>query len=361
MFNRVTGNLFSGKTSEHESSTKKFGTFGGVFTPNVLTILGVIMYLRLGWVVGNAGLVGAIIIILLAKSVTICTALSMSSITTNIKIGAGGAYSIISKSLGFEAGGSIGIPLYIAQTLSAALYIIGFTEAWINVFPNQPPLMISVVAWAILLALTAVSAQLAIKTQYIIMAIVGVSIVSFVMTPTVPVPEPVLVGNFEDADFWLVFAVFFPAVTGIMAGANMSGDLERPRRSIPRGTISAILVTLVIYIMLAYLLALIGTSEELRTNQLFMVDNARWGSLVLAGIMGATLSSALGSMLGAPRMLQAMAEQEIIPFHHILAAKTKTNEPFNAALVTGVAILVALVLGNLDLLASLITMFFLIT
>ena len=107
---------------------KKFGTFGGVFTPDVLTILGVIMYLRLSWVVGNAGFFGAVIIIILAKSVTIFTGLSMSSITTNIKIGAGGAYSIISKSLGLEAGGSIGIPLYIAQTLSVALYIIGFAE-----------------------------------------------------------------------------------------------------------------------------------------------------------------------------------------------------------------------------------------
>ena len=105
----------------------RFGTFAGVFTPDVLTILGVIMYLRLGWVVGNAGLLGAVIIILLAKSVTICTGLSMSSITTNIKIGAGGAYSIISKSLGLEAGGSVGIPFYISQTLAAALYIVGFT------------------------------------------------------------------------------------------------------------------------------------------------------------------------------------------------------------------------------------------
>jgi hypothetical protein len=114
---------------------KRFGTFGGVFTPDVLTILGVIMYLRLCWVVGNAGLLGAIAIILLAKSLTICTGLSMSSITTNIRIGAGGAYSIISKSLGLEAGGSIGISLYIAQTLSAALYIIGFTQSWPEFFP----------------------------------------------------------------------------------------------------------------------------------------------------------------------------------------------------------------------------------
>ncbi len=367
MLDKIT-NLFSfSKEATSETSVKQFGTFGGVFTPNVLTILGVIMYLRLGWVVGNAGLVGAIVIIVLAKSVTICTGLSMSSITTNIKIGAGGAYSIISKSLGLEAGGSIGIPLYIAQTLSAALYIIGFTEAWLGVWPHHWPLLISVIAWTGLLVVTAVSAQLAIRMQYIIMAIVGISIVSFILTQAPSVPEPALIGNFEDAGgdswsgFWRVFAIFFPAVTGIMAGANMSGDLKTPRRSIPRGTISSILVTMVIYIGLAYVLALIGTPEELRTNQLFMVDKALWGPVVTAGIMGATLSSALGSMLGAPRMLQAMAEQKIVPFHTKLAAKTKTNEPFNASLVTGVVILLALLPGNLDILASLITMFFLIT
>ena len=129
--------LFDIKNLLNTRGTGKFGTFGGVFTPDVLTILGVIMYLRLGWVVGNAGFLGALAIILLAKMITICTALSMSSITTNIKIGAGGAYSIISKSLGLEAGGSVGIPFYISQTLSAALYIVGFTEGWLRIFPGH--------------------------------------------------------------------------------------------------------------------------------------------------------------------------------------------------------------------------------
>ncbi len=365
MLNKISPHIpspsWKGNPDASDMNVKKFGTFGGVFTPNVLTILGVIMYLRLGWVVGNAGFAGAVIIILLAKSVTIFTGLSMSSITTNIKIGAGGAYSIISKSLGLEAGGSIGIPLYIAQSLSAALYIIGFTEAWARVFPAHSTVVVSLVAWGGLLAVSSISAQLAIRTQYIIMAIVGVSIASFVFTKASPLPEMTLIGNFEDANFWQVFAIYFPAVTGIMAGANMSGDLKDPRRSIPLGTISAILVTMVIYIGLAYVAARIGTPAELRSDQLFMVDNALWGPIVLVGIMGATLSSALGSMLGAPRMLQAMAEQKIVPFHEILGAKTATNEPRNAAYFTGIFILVALMMGNLDVLASLITMFFLIT
>ena len=352
------------KKSRHTrnaTGVKRFGTFGGVFTPDVLTILGVIMYLRLGWVVGNAGFLGAVLIILLAKTVTICTGLSMSSITTNIKIGAGGAYSIISKSLGLEAGGSIGISLYIAQTLSAALYIIGFTEAWLRVFPDHTPALVASVAWISLLIISYISAQLAIRVQYIIMAVVGVSILSFFLSHARPVPQLILIGNFEDASFWRVFAVFFPAVTGIMAGANMSGDLKDPRRSIPLGTISAIIVTMIIYIGIAYFAARIATPGELRNNQLLMVDKALWGQAVIAGIMGATLSSALGSMLGAPRILQALAEQKTVPFSRILATKTEGNEPRNAIIFTGVLIELALILGNLNFLASLITMFFLIT
>ncbi|MCB9101181.1 MAG: Na-K-Cl cotransporter [Anaerolineales bacterium] len=349
------------KSNSGETTIKKFGTFGGVFTPNVLTILGVIMYLRLGWVVGNAGILGAVIIILMAKTVTICTGLSMSSITTNIKIGAGGAYSIISKSLGLEAGGSVGIPFYIAQTLSAALYIIGFTEGWLRVFPDHIPLLVSSIAWISLLAISYISADLAIKVQYLIMAVLAASIVSFLLSPAPHVAEAVYVGNFERANFWVVYAIFFPAVTGIMAGANMSGDLQDPRRSIPIGTMSSIVVTMIIYISMAVVVGLVSTPNELLNNQMVMVDKALWGPVVLAGIMGATLSSALGSMLGAPRLLQALAEQRTAPFHKVLAVKTASNEPRNAIIVTGIIIEAAILLGNLDALAVLITMFFLIT
>ena len=319
------------------------------------------MYLRLGWVVGNAGFLGAVIIILLAKSITLCTGLSMSSITTNIRIGSGGAYSIISKSLGLEAGGSIGIPFYISQTLSAALYIIGFTEAWLLIFPEHPHVFVASIAWLVLLIITYVSTHLAIKVQFFIMAIIGFSLLSFFFSPAKPLTDIVTVGKFQDAGFWAVFAIFFPAVTGIMAGANMSGDLKDPRRSIPLGTLSAIAVTLLIYVGLAYFLALIATPEELRSNQMIMVDKALWAPAVIAGIMGATLSSALGSMLGAPRILQALAEHKTVPFSRIFAVKTASNEPRNAIILTGVVIEIALIFGSLDFLATLITMFFLIT
>ena len=357
-------NIFRKKTISSKTDKPKktnLGTFGGGFTPDVLTILGVIMYLRLGWVIGNAGFLGAVLIILLAKSVTICTGLSMASMTTNIKIGAGGAYSIISKSLGLEAGGSVGIPFYISQTLSAALYIIGFTEGWLRIFPGHTPIVVSTIAWISLLGISYVSVKFAIKIQYIIMVIVGLSILSCVLIPSRPNHEFVLIGNFEDAGFWRVFAIFFPAVTGIMAGANMSGELKQPRRAIPLGTLSAIGVTMVIYISLAYVAAKFIAPGELRSNQMALIDNALWSPIVIAGVLAATFSSALGSMVGAPRVLQALAEKKTVPFFRFFSARSSNNEPRNAIIFTGLIIEFAIIVGDLNALASLITMFFLVT
>jgi amino acid transporter len=363
IFSSISG--FTQKFKQHgstqNSEIKKFGMFGGVFTPDVLTILGVIMYLRLGWVVGNAGFLGAVAIILLAKSITICTALSLSSVTSNIKIGAGGAYSIISKSLGLEAGGSIGIPFYISLTLSTALYIVGFTEGWLLIFPSHSPIIIGSITCIILLIISYISAHFAIKVQYFIMVIIGLSLLSFFLTPADSLENVHLVGSFEDADFLYVFAVFFPAVTGIMAGVNLSGDLKNPRKSIPVGTLSAIGVTMILYISIAYVAATYVSPVELRSDQMVMVKYAWWGPLVLMGILAATFSSALGSMIGAPRILQALSEQKTVPFSQIFKVKSRTNEPRNAIIFTAVIVELSLILGNLNALAALITMFFLVT
>ena len=343
------------------SRPTKFGTFSGVFTPDVLTILGVIMFLRLGWVVGNAGLLGAIAIIIMAKIITICTGLSMSSITTNIKIGAGGPYSIISKSLGLEAGGSIGIPFYVSQSLSAALYIIGFTEGWLMIFPEHNPKLISIITVVTLFIISYSGAKNAIRVQYIIFAIIILSILSFFFTDANPVDTVTLIGNFEDASFWQVFAIFFPAVTGIMAGANLSGDLKNPRRAIPNGTMAAIAFTLVVYLLMAFFSAKFIPSDELRSNQMFMVDYAWWGPLVIIGILAATFSSALGSLVGAPRILQALAKQNSIPYSKYFDKLSSNHEPRNAIIFTGVIVVTSLLLGDLNTLATLITLFFLIT
>lgn len=292
---------------EQETEKKGLGTLEGVFTPTILTILGVVMYLRLGWVVGNVGLIETIIIILLAHSITICTALSMASMVSNIEIGAGGAYAIISRSLGFEIGGAIGIPLYFSQAFSVAFYIIGFVELWQSYFPTHSGLFIGVVTWAVLTAISMKSAQLAFRVQYFVLAAIVVSIAAFLAGPSQNPGEVIWLSSVGKVGFWETFAIFFPAVTGILAGVSMSGELKTPRRSIIVGTLTAIFTGLLVYLALAYWFARQATAEALLAYPTIILDLAFWRPAIVAGIVGATLSSALSTLVGAPRTLAALA------------------------------------------------------
>ena len=356
---------------EGRAQMRTYGTFGGVFTPTLLTILGVIMYLRQGSVVGNAGLGGAWIIIGLVCGIIACTALSMSSITTNIRIGAGGAYSIISQSLGLEVGGSVGLPLYLSQALAVTMYIFGFREGWQFIFPEHPALLVDLLTFGVILGIALVSAGFAFRIQYLILAVIVASLVSVFATVFTGdlAYEPQLWGDFQGfpetdfqgTDLWFLFALFFPAATGIMAGANMSGELEDPRRSIPVGTLAAVAVGTVVYMALAWWLARAASPEELVSNYTIMIDRAAWGPAVLAGLLGATFSSGLASLVGAPRILHALAESGVLPRVDWLAKRTRGGEPRNAVIFTGTVVLLALFLRDLNTVAPLITMFFLIT
>lgn len=357
---------------DRQRTPKKFGTFGGVFTPTLLTILGVIMYLRLGWVVGNAGLLGAWLIILLSFVITICTALSMSSITTNIRIGAGGAYAIISQALGLEVGGSLGIPRFVSQGLAVTMYIFGFREGWQMIFPEHPAFLIDLITFLLLFGIAYKSADLAIKAQYLIMGIIFLSFVSIALAAyfgsmQFPSEEVIRwgtfsgVGEYSDSEFWVVFAVFFPASTGIMAGANMSGELKDPRKSIPSGTLWAIGVSLLIYLLLAFWIARSATERELLTNFNVMIDKSFFPPLVIAGVLGATFSSALASIIGSSRILFAMGQHRVLPKGEWLEKQDKMAQPRNAMIVTGVMIFLSMLLRDLNAVAPLVTMFFLIT
>lgn len=359
---------------EEAKKIKKFGTFGGVFTPTLLTILGVIMYLRLGWVVGNAGLFGAWLIIIISFLITLTTALSMSSITTNIKIGAGGAYAIISQSLGLEIGGSLGIPRYVSQGLAVTMYIFGFREGWLSIFPHHSALLIDTIVFVALFAIAYKSAYLAIRTQYLIMAIVGLSLAAvFLAAFNRPMNHQITdamkwgtfpgspENNFSGADFWIVFAVFFPAATGIMAGANMSGELKKPRKSIPQGTLLAIGVSFIIYMGLAYWVVKSATNQELISNYNIIIEKSIFPPLVIAGVLGATFSSALASLVGSSRILYAMGKHRVIPASLWIGETDKTGQPRNAMIVTGVLVFSTMLLRELNAVAPLVTMFFLIT
>lgn len=360
------------QVDERESTVQqKYGTFAGVFVPTLLTILGVILFVRHGWVIGNAGLLGGLGIITIAFVIVTFTALSMSCITTNIRIKAGGAYSIISQSLGLEVGGSVGIPLYLAQTFAITMYIFGFREGWLYIFPGHSAILVDLTVFAMLFFVAFLSAKLAFRIQYIILAVIIGALLSVAASVFFGVMQhdPQWFGEFPGAieddfpgvSFWVVFAVFFPAATGIMAGANMSGELKNPKKSIPLGTISAVLICFVIYILSGYWLSRVATPEELVSNYNVMIDYAFSPPAVLAGLLGATFSSALASIVGAPRILQALGDHRIFPGGELFSKLAGNGEPRNAILLTGGIVIATLMVRDLNTIAPLITMFFLIT
>jgi len=360
------------QVDQRESTIQqKYGTFAGVFVPTLLTILGVILFVRHGWVIGNAGLLGGLGIITIAFIIVGFTALSMSCITTNIRIKAGGAYSIISQSLGLEVGGSVGIPLYLAQTLAITMYIFGFREGWLYIFPDHYAILVDLAVFGTLFIVAFLSARLAFRIQYFILAIIISALLSVAISVFFGVLQHDVqwIGEFPGApeddfpgvSFWVVFAIFFPAATGIMAGANMSGELKDPKKSIPLGTISALVICYAIYVLTGYWLSRVASPDELISNYNVMIDYAFWSPAVVGGLLGATFSSALASIVGAPRILQALGDHRIFPGGELFSRLARNGEPRNAILLTGGIVVVSLMVRDLNTIAPLITMSFLIT
>lgn len=342
---------------------KKFGTFEGVFTPSILTILGVIMYMRLGWVVGNAGLFGTIAIILLAHVIAVTTGLSVSSVATDKKIGAGGIYYVLSRSMGIPIGGSIGIALAIGTAFSIALYLIGFAESFNAYFGFGMSIndfrITGTIALVSLTILALISTSVALKSQYIILTAIIVSLISIFFGISSFKPDTVqLFSTVDSVPLEVVFAIFFPAVTGFTAGIAMSGDLKDSKKSIPRGTLFAIGGGLLVYLILAVFLAFNVSSEILKTDYNILMRIALFAPAVVAGIWGATLSSALGGILGGPRIIQAMSIDKVTP--KLFAKGKGTNdEPVIALLLVFIIAEAGILIGELDVIARVVSMFYL--
>ena len=355
--------------SQDDRPDTKFGAFGGVFTPCTLTILGVIMFLRFGQVVGQAGVLLALLIVLTSKAITTLTSLSLSAIATNTRVKGGGAYYLISRSLGVEFGGAIGVVFYLAQAISVAMYVMGFTEAFVGGFPEWADDFVAIATLVNVLtfACVYVGAGWTIKVQYFILATLAAALVSFYAGAASRFDPDILQANLpphfaEGESLFTMFALFFPAVTGIMAGANMSGDLRNPSRAIPRGTLAAVVVTGIVYLSQAVLLGCAAPHERLVENNLIVRDISAWPVLITAGVFAATLSSALGSMMGAPRILQAFARDEVFGALKFFGAGSgASREPRRATVLTFIIAQVCIVLGDLNAIAPIITMFFMIT
>jgi len=332
-----------------------------VFTPTILTILGVILYLRLGWVAGQMGTGKTLLIVILANAITLITVLSFSAIATNIRVGVGGAYYMISRSLGLEFGGAIGLPLFLSQAFSVTLYAFGLAESLRVLWGGVP---VPIVAFLIVAAVGVLAfrgADWALRAQVPLMILIGLSLAvlvagvaggtrDVVMGPSAEVSPP---------GFWVVFAVFFPAVTGIMAGLGLSGDLRDPIRSIPQGAIAATLVGFTVYLVVPLVLLAGASREALRTDPLIWTRLAPLGAwLIMPGLWGAIFSSAIGSVLGAPRTLQALAADGLAP-GFLARVSGPRREPVAGLFVALALALGAVLLGDLNAVAPVVSMFFL--
>ncbi|PWJ44874.1 amino acid permease [Sediminitomix flava] len=370
----------NGKNRKEPQTLENKGGFGtiAVFLTSISTILGAILFLRFGYAVGHLSFWGCMMLILLGHTVTIPTALSISEIATNQKVQGGGVYYIISRSFGFQIGGAIGIALYLSQAISTAFYIIAFAEAFNPVLDYMMQewniyiydlRLISIPSTVLLTALVLLrGASLGIQTLYIVVAALFFSLVLFFGGGTEynQLNVPNLTAHIVNPDsFFHVFAICFPAFTGMAAGVGLSGDLKNPSRSIPLGTMLATIAGMLIYMLVAYKLTLSASPTDLAEDEMIMSKIALWGPIIPIGLGAAAFSSAIGSILVAPRTLQAIAEDKIFPLPNFNAALSKTdkrsNEPFNANLVSAVIALIFVLMGDIDVVAQIITMFFMVT
>ena len=344
------------------------GTFGGVFTPSILTILGIILFRRLGFIVGSAGLGQALLMLGLATLISVLTSVSLSAIATNRKVKGGGDYYLISRTLGVEFGGALGLILFAAQAVSVAFYCVGFGEGIASLTGGSEWVTRGSAALAAvgLFGLAYTGADLATRFQYVIMLILFAALASFFAGAQFTWDPAILSQAWGSADgessFWVIFAIFFPAVTGFTQGVSMSGDLKNPARSLPVGTFAAVGLSTVVYIAAMVALAASIPLADLSADydSLRRVAIVPW--LVDLGVLSATLSSALASFLGAPRILQALANDKLFkPFTFFAVGEGPTDNPRRAVVLTSLIALVTIAAGDLNAIAALVSMFFLVS
>jgi len=358
-----------------------------VFMTAISTILGAILFLRFGYAVAHVGLGGALLIIVLGHLVTIPTAFAVAEIATNQKVEGGGAYYMISRSFGLNTGAAIGVALFLSQAISVAFYVIAFAVAceplmeWYNsnylyggIALDNRLIGLIVMALLTILMLTK-GANIGVKALYIVVVVLFVSIAFFFagsayspaadsMFTTV---QWVLDANGRKAppdSFFFVFTIIFPAFTGIAAGLGLSGDLKEPRKSIPQGTLWATVAGIVVYIAVAFKLFYSASPEDLASDELIMSKIAYWGPIIPIGLACAAVSSALGSVMIAPRTLQALGADKIFPAgvsEWVGKGRPKTNEPVNSSVVTCVIAFIFIAMGDINSVARIISMFFMVT
>lgn len=411
---------------EKAAALKQFGTCDGVIVRCLLNIWGVIMFLRMGFVVSHAGIYQAVLVVFVSLALTVLTATSLSAIATNGEVEGGGAYFLISRSLGAESGGAIGLVFAVANAVSVSMYLIGFSETVVGLYgPGAPASIpanataaeaaalaaaaaeaggnymttrewdIRIVAFiglAVIMAVACAGANWVVKIDIgqLVVLIIGILTFFFGACFTTPSFDPrdglaftgfnattfaanwhpdyrPTVVNPQGENFMSIFSVFFPAVTGMMAGANISGELRNAQKSLPFGTMFAVILSNVVYMGIAVILGATclrdgGQFGGLFGDSMIMIRISLWGPLVIVGIFASTISSALATLVGAPRILKAVCDDGLFPpLQYFAKAREKDNEPIRGYFLTALIAAAGIMIGDLNAIAPLITNFFLAT
>ncbi|NWI74041.1 S12A1 protein, partial [Dryoscopus gambensis] len=411
------------KEEENKTGFVKFGWVKGVLVRCMLNIWGVMLFIRLSWIVGQAGIGLGIIVIALSVVVTTLTCISMSAICTNGVVRGGGAYYLISRSLGPEFGGSIGLIFAFANAVAVAMYVVGFAETVVELLKESDTLMvdesndiriIGTITVVCLLGISVAGMEWEAKAQVILLIVLLVAIANFFIGTVIPTntekksrgffnyQASIFAENFgpdfrSGEGFFSVFAIFFPAATGILAGANISGDLKDPQSAIPQGTMLAILITTIAYIAVAICAASCVVRDAtgnvndtivpgmscngssacglgydfsrcasqpcdygLMNNFQVMSMVSGFGPLITAGIFSATLSSALASLVSAPKVFQALCKDNVYKGLEFFAkGYGKNNEPIRGYVLTFVIAMAFILIAELNTIAPIISNFFL--
>ncbi|XP_033219825.1 bumetanide-sensitive sodium-(potassium)-chloride cotransporter isoform X2 [Belonocnema kinseyi] len=392
----------------------KLGWIQGVLIPCLLNIWGVMLFLRLSWVVAHAGIYQSIIIIAISAVVCVITTLSLSAISTNGEVKGGGIYFIISRSLGPEFGASVGIVFAFANAVAASMNTIGFCDSMnqllkengVKIFDNgvNDVRLIGTVAILVMILICAIGMEWESKAQNFLIAIIVGAILDFLIgsmigPSTLEQQAHGFVGFSSETfknnwgpdyrfsenvnqTFFSIFAIFFPSVTGIQAGANISGDLKDPASSIPVGTLLALLISMISYV--TFVLFAGGAAARVASGQ--VVNNtivqcvagvncthyglyydysimqlmSGWGPFIYAGCFAATLSTALTNLLSVPRLIQALGKDRIYPgLIFFSKGYGKSGEPYRGYVLTFIVAVLFLLIADLNLVAPLISNFYL--
>ncbi|XP_078056956.1 solute carrier family 12 member 9 isoform X3 [Mustelus asterias] len=398
-------------TGSQPDDSRKLCTFFGVVVPTVLSMFSIVIFMRVGFVIGQAGFLQSLVMLVVAYIIVSLTVLSVCAISTNGAVKGGGAYFMISRTLGPEFGGSIGLMFFLANVCSCAVYILGLVEAILDMFgelPNTEPKGIHVLPQSYLydvlytssilllcLLICLVGAQIYAKTSFLIFLVVHLVLITilvsfFAVKPrTIPIVKQAgneslaidtnytgfstatLKKNLMDdysvdyttnymMTFATVFAVMFNGCTGIMAGSNMSGDLKNPSYSIPKGTVIAVIYTFLVYLLLFFLVSFTCDRALLKGDYVFFRQINVWPPFVVIGVYAASLSAAMSTLIGASRILHALARDDLFGIILTPAKRTsKTGNPWVAVLYTWLLVQSVLFAGKLNTIAGIVTIFFL--